>query len=70
MTERANSPITRRDRLLALLRSRTQADTPWTDAELAVHLCCSERTVRRLRQWLRDCGEIGRPPATGARLST
>ena len=66
----ANSPITRRDRLLELLRSRTQADPLWTEEELAVALCCSTRSVRRLRQWLRDSGmlptahEIGRSEAT------
>ena len=55
---RANSPITRRDKLLELLRSRTQADPLWTEEELAVALCCSTRSVRRLRQWLRDSGML------------
>lgn len=57
---RLNDPATRRERLLELLRSRTQADAPWTDDELAAELFCSERTVRRYRDWLRDTGHL--PP--------
>ena len=59
---RANDPATKRKRLLHLLRSRTQADAPWTYAELATELCCAPRTVRRYREWLRDYGHL--PPET------
>jgi len=57
---RANDPATKRERLLQLLRSRTQADAPWTDEELAAELYTSERTVQRYREWLRDVGYL--PP--------
>ena len=57
---RANSPATRRERLLELLRSRTQADPIWRDEELAEILCCTTRTVRRYRESLRDFGLL--PP--------
>ena len=57
---RANSPITRRDKLLELKRSRSQAD-PWlTVEELAVALCTTTRTVQRDIEWLRDQGKL--PP--------
>lgn len=60
MTARANSPATRRERLLDLLRSRTQADPPWRDEELADKFGCTPRSVRRYREWLRDEGKL--PP--------
>ncbi|MDA8348269.1 MAG: helix-turn-helix domain-containing protein [Pseudomonadota bacterium] len=63
MAERANSPATKRERLLALLASRTQAEAPWRDEELAAELCCSARTVQRMRQWLRDFGKLPPPRA-------
>lgn len=62
---RLNDPATRRERLLELLRSRTQAEELWTDEALAVELYCSERTVRRLREWLRDDGKL--PPLQNGR---
>ena len=55
---RANDPATKRERLLLLLRSRTQADAPWTEDELATELCCHTRTVRRYREWLREFGYL------------
>lgn len=61
MPERANSPATKREHLLELLASRTQAHPRWTTPELAAHLCCSERTVERLFQWLRDTGRLPLP---------
>ena len=58
---RANSPITRRDRLLELKRSRTQAD-PWLSVEeLAVLLCTTTRTIQRDIEALRVEGKL--PPA-------
>ena len=57
---RANDPITKRDRLLDLLRSRTQADRRWTLEELADELCCTKRTVQRYLESLRDAGRL--PP--------
>jgi hypothetical protein len=60
MTERANSPASGCEQLFRLLQSRTQADPPWRDDELAAELCRSERTVQRWRQWLRDVGKL--PP--------
>lgn len=64
---RANDPATKRERLLQLLRSRTQADAPWSDAELATELCCHPRTVQRYREWLRDEGYL---PAVATILSS
>ena len=55
---RANSPATRRKKLLALLRSRTQAEPIWRDEELADELCCTARSVQRMRRWLRDFGHL------------
>jgi predicted DNA-binding transcriptional regulator YafY len=48
----------RREGLLYLLMSRTQAHTPWTNKDLAAELCCSERTVERDLEWLRDTGRL------------
>jgi predicted DNA-binding transcriptional regulator YafY len=55
---RVNSPLSRCERLLELLASRSQAEAPWTNRELAAELCCSERTVERSREWLRDTGRL------------
>jgi hypothetical protein len=55
---RANDPTNKRERLLHMLRSRTQADAPWTDVELADELCCTPRTVQRYREWLRARGHL------------
>lgn len=52
---------TRRERLLNLLRSRTQADPLWSLDELAAQLYCSERTVQRCLAWLRESGRL--PPS-------
>jgi hypothetical protein len=60
MAERANSPATRREQLFRLLQSRTQAEPLWRDDELAAELCCCERTVKRLREWLMDTGRLSR----------
>ena len=67
---RANSPATRHEQFLELLMSRNQAQAPWTDKELAAALYCSERTVQRYREWLRDTGRFplplkmaGQPPS-------
>jgi predicted DNA-binding transcriptional regulator YafY len=59
--ERANSPATKRERLLELLASRTQAHPRWTTPELAEVLCCSERTVERYLDWLRQTGRLPLP---------
>jgi AraC-like DNA-binding protein len=52
---------TRRERLLNLLRSRTQADPRWTLDELAAELYCSESTVQRALDWLRRFGYLPPP---------
>jgi predicted ArsR family transcriptional regulator len=52
------SAMTKRERLLWLLRSRTQAEPVWTLAELADRLYCTERTVQRHFEWLRDYGYL------------
>ncbi len=58
---RANSPITRRDKLLELKRSRSQAD-PWLTVEdLAVLLCTTTRTIQRDIEALRAQEKL--PPA-------
>lgn len=59
---RANSPVTKCERLLELLHSRTQAQPAWTIAELAARLYCSPRTVDRYLVWLRKNGHL---PASG-----
>lgn len=59
MTEHDHA-ATRRERLWALLHSRTYTDPPWTLEELAAELCCSVRTVERCLQWLQDEGRIPR----------
>lgn len=51
---------TRRERVLRLLESRTQAQPLWTAEELAVKVYCSVRTVERDIQWLREVGKL--PP--------
>jgi AraC-like DNA-binding protein len=52
---------TRRERLLNLLRSRTQAERAWTLEELAAALYCSESTVQRALAWLRAFGYLPPP---------
>jgi hypothetical protein len=52
------SAMTKRENLLNLLRSRTQAEPAWTLAELADRLYCTERTVQRHFEWLRDYGYL------------
>jgi hypothetical protein len=50
--------MTKREKLLWLLRSRTQAQAPWTLSELGERLYCTERTVQRHLEWLRDYGHL------------
>jgi predicted DNA-binding transcriptional regulator YafY len=64
---RANRPLSRCERLLELLASRSQAHELWTNRALGAQLYCSERTVERSREWLRTTGrypvEIASPSA-------
>ena len=53
---------TRRETLLQLLRSRTQADPRWTLEELATELQCTPRTVQRYFEWLRKHGRLALEP--------
>jgi hypothetical protein len=73
-TLRANSPLVRRERLLALMKRITLADC-WDDTDLARAQHCSPRTLRRDKDWLRAKGylrplkdlsapQIGRKTAT------
>jgi transposase len=70
MTERANSPATRRERLLELICSRNQGQPFWTAEELAAELCTSVRTIERWREWLRDTGRLPLPRNLGGSPAT
>lgn len=52
---------TRRERVLQLLRSRTQADPKWTVEALAECVYCSPRTLQRDIDWLREFGYLPSP---------
>lgn len=49
---------TNREKLIALLDSRTQRQTRWTLEELAQALCVEPRTVQRYLRWLRVHGYL------------